>query len=157
MLATRTIIGIVVGSIIIGLGGFSLVNALAPTISMNENFVIGSGDSASFSIPAPKDAPQYMRIVGDAFDMKQTRPGMDKQDGKNGSYKKELILDWAHAEDGQTIIVIQNTGASELEITANTNQTPDPFGITFDFMVITSGVIILGFSLGFTLRKPKGF
>ena len=40
MLATRTIIGIVVGSIIIGLGAFSLVNTLAPTISMNENFDI---------------------------------------------------------------------------------------------------------------------
>ena len=156
MLATRTIIGIVVGSLIIGLGGFSLVNTLAPTISMNENFVIGSGDSASFSIPAPKDAPQYMMIVGDAFDLKLASPG-DGLNIPNTSYKKELILDWAHAEDGQTTILIQNTGASELEITANTNQTPDPFGITFDFMVITSGVIILGFSLGFTLRKPKGF
>ena len=156
MLATRTIIGIVVGSIIIGLGGFSLVNTLAPTISMNEDFVIGSGDSASFSIPAPKDAPQYMIITGDSFDVKLTSPGKGLII-ENTSYKKELILDWTHAEDGQTIIVIQNTGASELEITANTNQTPDPFGITFDFMVITSGVIILGFSLGFTLRKPKGF
>ena len=156
MLATRTIIGIVVGSIIIGLGGFSLVNTLAPTISMNEDFVIGPGDSASFSIPAPKDAPQYMMIAGDAFDVKLTSPGEGLKI-ENTSYKKELVLDWSHAEDGQTIIVIQNTGASELEITANTNQTPDPFGITFDFMVITSGVIILGFSLGFTLRKPKGF
>ena len=156
MLATRTIIGIVVGSIIIGLGAFSLVNTLAPTISMNENFVIGSGDSASFSIPAPKDAPQYMMIVGDAFDLKLISPG-EGLNIPNTSYKKELILDWTHSEAGQTTILIQNTGASELEITANTNQTPDPFGITFDFMVITSGVIILGFSLGFTLRKPKGF
>ena len=156
MLATRTIIGIVVGSIIIGLGAFSLVNTLAPTISMNENFVIGSGDSASFSIPAPKDAPQYMMIVGDTFDLKLISPG-EGLNIPNTSYKKELILDWTHSEAGQTTILIQNTGASELEITANTNQTPDPFGITFDFMVITSGVIILGFSLGFTLRKPKGF
>lgn len=138
------------------MGGFSLVNTLAPTISINENFVIGSGDSDSFSIPAPKDAPQYIMIIGDSFDLKLTSPG----EGLNiptTSYKKELILDWAHSEDGQTIIVIQNTGASELEITVNTNQTPDPFGITFDFMVIISGVIIIGFSLGFTLRKPKGF
>ena len=156
MLATRTIIGIIVGSLVIGLGGYSLVTSLAPTISMNENFVIGSGESASFSIPAPKDAPQYMMIVGDAFDVKLISPG-DGLNIPNTSYKKELVLDWTHTEEGQTIIVIQNTGASELEITANTNQTPDPFGITFDFMVITSGVIILGFSLGFTLRKPKGF
>ena len=95
-------------------------------------------------------------IIGDSFDLKLTSPG-DGLSISNTSYKKELVLDWSHTEDGQTIIVIQNTGASELEITANTNQTPDPFGITFDFMVITSGVVILGFSLGFTLRKPKGF
>ena len=156
MLAVRTIIGLIVGSLVIGLGAFALVNSLAPTISMNENFVIGSGDSASFSIPAPKDAPQYMMIIGDSFDLKLTSPG-DGLSISNTSYKKELVLDWSHTEDGQTIIVIQNTGASELAITANTNQTPDPFGITFDFMVITSGVVILGFSLGFTLRKPKGF
>ena len=156
MLAVRTIIGLVVGSLVIGLGAFALVNSLAPTISMNENFIISPGASEFFTIPAPKDAPQYMMIVGDAFDVKLTSPG-DGLNISNTSYKKELILDWTHTEDGQTIIVVQNTGASELEITANTNQTPDPFGITFDFMVITSGVIILGFSLGFTLRKPKGF
>ena len=156
MLAVRTIIGLVVGSLVIGLGAFALVNSLAPTISMNENFIISPGDSEFFTIPAPKDAPQYMMIIGDSFDLKLTSPG-DGLSISNTSYKKELILDWSHTEDGQTIIVIQNTGASELAITANTNQTPDPFGITFDFMVITSGVVILGFSLGFTLRKPKGF
>ena len=69
MLATRTLIGMIVGGLIIGLGGYSLVDTLgASTVSMNENFVIGSGDNASFSIPAPKDAPQYMKIVGDAFE-----------------------------------------------------------------------------------------
>ena len=156
MLATRTIIGLVVGSLVIGLGAFALINSLAPTISMNENFVISPGDSEFFTIPAPKDAPQYVMIIGDSFDLKLTSPG-DGLNISNTSYKKELVLDWTHTENGQTIIVIQNTGASELEITANTNQTPDPFGITFDFMVITSGVVILGFSLGFTLRKPKGF
>ena len=156
MLAVRTIIGLVVGSLVIGLGAFALVNSLAPTISMNENFIISPGDSEFFTIPAPKDAPQYMMIIGDSFDLKLTSPG-DGLTISNTSYKKELVLDWSHTEDGQTIIVIQNTGASELAITANTNQTPDPFGITFDFMVITSGVVILGFSLGFTLRKPKGF
>ena len=157
MLATRTLIGMIVGGLIIGLGGYSLVDTFgASTVSMNENFVIGSGDNASFSIPAPKDAPQYMKIVGDAFDLKLDSPG-EGLTIPNTSYKKELVLDWTHVTEGQTIIVVQNTGASELEIIANTNQTPNPFGITFDFMVITSGVIILGFSLGFTLRKPKGF
>ena len=156
MLATRTIIGIVVGSIIIGLGGFSIVNNLAPTITNDSNFDIYPGDSEILTIIAPKDAPQYMMIVGDAFDVKLTSPG-DGYNIPNTSYKKELVLDWTHTEEGQTKIVIQNTGSSELEVTANINQTPNPFRMTFDFMVIISGVIILGFSLGFTLRKPKGF
>ena len=60
-------------------------------------------------------------------------------------------------EDGETKIEIQNTGNKELEITAETNQTPNPFGLTFDLMVMISGVVIIGFSLGFTIRKPKGF
>ena len=156
MLATRTIIGIVIGSIIIGLGAYSIVNNLTPTIANYENFDISSGDSEILSITAPKDAPQYMMIVGDAFDVKLTSPG-EGYTIPNTSYKKELVLDWSHVEDGQTKIVIQNTGASELEITSNTNQSPNPFRITFSFMVIISGLIILGFSLGFTLRKPKGF
>ena len=33
MLAVRTIIGLVVGSLVIGLGAFALVNSLAPTIT----------------------------------------------------------------------------------------------------------------------------
>ena len=97
MLATRTIIGMIVGSIVIALGAYSLVNTLGPTISMDEDFVIASGENASFSIPAPKDAPQYMKIVGDAFDLKLTSPG-DGLTIPNTSYKKELVLDWAHVE-----------------------------------------------------------
>ena len=106
MLAVRTIIGLVVGSLVIGLGAFALVNSLAPTISMNENFVMSPGDSEFFTIPAPKDAPQYMMIIGDSFDLKLTSPG-DGLNISNTSYKKELVLDWTHTEDGQTIIVIK--------------------------------------------------
>jgi hypothetical protein len=75
----------------------------------------------------------------------------------NTSYKNELELNWIHSENGDTKILIQNTGNKELDITVITNQTPDPLGFTFDFMVIISGIIIIGFSMGFTIRKPKGF
>ena len=68
-----------------------------------------------------------------------------------------MILDWVHLVDGDSKILIQNTGNKELEITAITKQTPSPVGFTFDLMVIISGMVIIGFSMGFTLRKPKGF
>jgi len=68
-----------------------------------------------------------------------------------------LILNWVHLVDGDSKILIQNTGNNELEITVITKQTPDPVGFTFDLMVIISGIVIIGFSMGFTLQKPKGF
>jgi len=33
----------------------------------------------------------------------------------------------------------------------------DPIQITYHIMVIIGGVVILGFSAGFSVRKPKGF
>ncbi len=156
MLDKRTIIGIVVGSIIIELGAYSLISNIGPTIAVNEHFVVEVGEPIFFTIPAPSHSPQSMTITGDTFDLKLKSPGDGLQINQT-SYKDKLNLDWVHLEDGETKIEIQNTGNTELEITSVTNQTPNPFGFTFDLMVIISGMVILGFSLGFTLRKPKGF
>ena len=156
MLAKRTIIGIVVGSIIIALGGYSLIIHIGPTVDMDEYFLVVVGDSIPLTIPAPADAPQSLIITGNAFDLKLQSPG-DGLKIPNTSYKNELKLEWAHVESGTTKILIQNTGDSDLEITAVTKQTPNPFGFTFDVMVLITGIIIIGMSMGFTMRKPKGF
>ncbi len=156
MLDKRTIIGLVVGSAIIALGAYSLLSNIGPTIAVSEHFVVEVGEPIYFSIPAPNHSPQSMIITGDTFDLKLQSPGNGLQINQT-SYKDELKLNWVHLEDGETKIEIQNTGNTELEITAETNQTPNPFGFTFDLMVIISGLVILGFSMGFTLRKPKGF
>jgi len=156
MLAKRTIIGLIIGVAIIALGGHSLFSHLGPTINVNEYFVVEAGELTSFTIPAPSHSPQHMMITGDTFDLTLESPGDGLQIPKT-SYKNELTLDWTHLEDGETKIEIQNTGNKELEITAETNQIPNPFGLTFDLMVMISGIVIIGFSMGFTMRKPKGF
>jgi hypothetical protein len=156
MLSKKTIIGFIVGSIIIALGGYSLISQLGPTVIINENFVVDVGDPISFTIPAPKNAAQHIKILGDSFDLELKSPSNGLQIPKK-SYKDEIVLDWVHLEDGESKIKIQNTGSSELEITALTEQTPTQIGFTFDIMVMTSGMVIIGFSMGFTLRKPKGF
>jgi hypothetical protein len=97
-----------------------------------------------------------MTITGDFFDMKLESPG-DGLQIPNTSYKKEVNLNWTHLIDGETKIHIQNTGNAELTITGVLVRTSDPIWFTFDLMVITSGMVIIGFSMGFTLRKPKGF
>ena len=155
MLSKRTIIGLVVGSVIIAIGGYSLISHIG-TITIHENYVVAEGDSTHYRIPAPVHTPQTMKIVGDSFDLKLTSPGDGLQIPKT-SYKKQLDLDWTHLIDGETEIQIQNTGNTELTITGEIVRTSDPIWFTFDIMVITSGMVIIGFSMGFTLRKPKGF
>ena len=155
MLSKRTIIGLIVGSAIIAIGGYSLLLHIG-MITINEDYVVVVGDSMSYTIPAPAHTPQHMMIVGDAFDVKLQSPGEGLQIPIT-SHKKEIIIDWIHLVDGESRIQIQNTGESELEITGILIRSSDPIWFTFDLMVITSGMVIIGFSMGFTLRKPKGF
>ena len=155
MLSKRTVIGLIVGSAIIAIGGYSLLSHVG-TITIHEDYVVGVGDSMSYTIPAPNHTPQSMKIAGDAFDLKLASPGDGLQIPQT-SYKKELTLDWTHLVDGESKILIQNTGNTELSITGKLIRSSDPIWFTFDLMVITSGMVIIGFSMGFTLRKPKGF
>ena len=155
MLSKRTIIGLIVGSAIIAIGGYSLLLHIG-TITIHEDYTVGLGDPMSYTIPAPNHTPQSMKIVGDAFDLKLTSPSDGLQIPKT-SYKKEVTLDWTHLADGESKILIQNTGNTELSITGELIRSSDPVWFTFDLMVITSGMVIIGFSMGFTLRKPKGF
>lgn len=156
MLSKRTIIGLVVGTIIIGIGGYSLITHIG-TITVDENYIVEVGDSTVYRIPAPDGSFQNMMITGDSFDLKLKSPGVGLQIPNMTSYKEELKLDWVHLEDGETVIHIQNTGNSELQITGELIRSSDPIWFTYDLMVIISGMVIIGFSMGFTLRKPKGF
>ena len=166
MLSKRTIIGLVVGSAIVAIGGFALIGHIG-TITINENYVVGVGDSTFYTIPAPDHTPQHMEISGDAFDLKLESPSVGLQIPPTSSEKtvesfknridEPLVLDWVHLADGETKIQIQNTGNSELTITGVLIRSSDPVWFTYDLMVITSGMVIIGFSMGFTLRKPKGF
>ncbi len=166
MLSKRTIIGMIIGTAIIAIGGYSLITHIG-TITIHEDYVVGVGDSAFYTIPAPNHSPQHLEIFGAAFDLKLTSPGLGLQipspDSENTveSFKNRvdepLTLEWIHLEDGETKIHIQNTGNSELHIIGELIRSSDPIWFTFDLMVITSGMVIIGFSMGFTLRKPKGF
>lgn len=155
MLSKRTIIGIIVGSAIIAIGVYSLISDIGlQTIQVNETFAVG--ESTSYQINANEHATQHMKIIGDKFDLKLSSPGDGLQIPKT-SHIKEVTLDWTHLKDGITVINLQNTGSSELKVEATLEVTSDPILFPFHMMVIISGMIIIGFSMGFTLRKPKGF
>ena len=171
MMSKRTIIGLVVGSAIIAIGGISLIQHIG-TITINENYIVAVGGETTYRIPAPNHTPQHMEITGDAFDLRLKSPGVglmipnnatnqfepaDGMESFKNRIEEPLTIDWTHLEDGETIIHIKNTGNSELEITGVLIRGSDPIWFTYDLMVIISGMVIIGFSMGFTLRKPKGF
>jgi hypothetical protein len=155
VLSQRTIIGIIVGSAIIAIGIYSLISGIGlHTIQVNETFAVG--ESTSYQINANEHANQHMKITGEKFDLKLSSPGDGLQIPQT-SHTKEVTLDWTHLKDGITVINLQNTGSSELKVEATLEVSSDPILFPFHMMVIISGMIIIGFSMGFTLRKPKGF
>ena len=123
MLEKRTIIGYIVGSIIITIGGYSLISHIG-TITINENYIVEIGDSTFYTIPAPDHTPQHMEISGEAFDIKLTspEPGLqipsDTSENTVESFKDRiddpLKLEWVNLADGETKIQIQNTGNTKL-------------------------------------------
>ena len=155
VLSKRTIIGFIVGSVIIGIGVASLLQHVG-TLVIDEDHVIGQGSAEIYKIPAPQGTSQSMTIAGDAFDVTLSSPGDGLQIPET-KYKEKAELEWVHAEDGETTIRIHNTGKSELQVTGTLIRSADPIWFTYDIMVIISGMVIIGFSMGFTLRRPKGF
>ena len=155
MWSRLTIIGVVVGSIIIGIGAAALVMHLGP-ITVTEEYTVLPGEAVSYLIPAPEGTAQTMSITGDRFNVTLSSPGGGLQI-PNAEYRGSAALSWTHAESGDTTIYVKNAGGGDLQINPVIERSSDPIWIAFDFMVIISGIIIIGFSMGFAARRPKGF
>lgn len=155
MITKRTAIGLAAGGVIIAIGILALISEITRgPLEINETF--GVGESTSYQITGADGSHHTMKITGEKFDLELKSPGNGLQIPKK-SHSKEVTLDWYHLEDGKTLINLQNTGNSDLVVEASLEVSTDPILFAYHFIVITSGVIIIGFSLGFSLRKPKGF
>ncbi len=155
MLTKRTVLGIGVGSVILALSLASLVLHIGiQTIEVDETF--GVGEFTSYRLTAPNHTPQIMNITGDAFDVKLETPANGLQVPLT-PHTKEVKFSWIHLADGDTRIEIQNTGNSDLHVEATFQVTIDPILITYDIMVAITGVVVIGLSAGFSIRKPRGF
>ena len=155
MFTKRTIIGIIIGTIIIGIAVAALVTSFGlQTLDIEETIEIGK--SLPYTITAPASTPQLMTITGDRFDVTLSSPSDGLQIPLT-SYTNQTTIEWMHVADGVTEIKVQNTGNTDLSVKALVKISTDPILFAYHFIVITAGVIIIGFSLGFSVRKPKGF
>jgi hypothetical protein len=155
VLNKRTIIGIGVGGAIIAIGLFSLVSSFGLQITPVDD-TIGLGDSITYRPTAPEGATQYVNITGASFtiDLKSPRGGLQIPERE---HKNNVDIEWVHLIDGVSVLKIKNTGDSELHVTGTLEYLEDPLKITYHILVIIAGMVIIGFSSAFSVRKPRGF
>ena len=156
MLNKYTIVGLIAGCIISGLGVISMIDFLAnPVDIMNFDDDFGVGESTTFVFQAPENSDQMMIITGDSFDVKVSTPGNAAK--FDGSYKNKANISWVNTVSGENVIKIQNTGQSELNAKGALKKSQDPLFLTYHLLVIIAGIVVIGFSAAFTVRKPRGF
>ena len=156
MLNKYTIIGLIVGCIISGLGVASMIDFLVnPVDIMDFDDDFGVGESTTFVFQAPENSDQIMIITGDSFDVKVSTP--DNAAKFDGSYKNKANISWVNTVSGENVIKIQNTGQSELNANGALKKSQDPLFLTYHLLVIIAGIVVIGFSAAFTVRKPRGF
>ena len=115
----------------------------------------GVGESTTFVFQAPENSLQKMVITGGSFDVKVSIP--DNVAKFDNSYKNKADISWVNTVSGENIIKIQNTGQSELNAKGTLEKSRDPLFLTYHILVIIAGIVVIGFSAAFTVRKPRGF
>ena len=115
----------------------------------------GVGESTIFSFQAPENSFQTLTIIGDTFDVKILTS--DEKNNIDNSYKNEADISWVNTIAGENVIKIQNTGNSELNAKGTLEKSRDPLFLTYHILVIIAGIVVIGFSAAFTVRKPRGF
>jgi hypothetical protein len=156
MLNKLTIIGIIIGSVISILGVASMVSSLStPNEIQEDSATFGVGDLDKINFNAPENSYQSLTVTGDSFDIKIVTP--DLSNDIDASFKDKANFSWTSTTSGQTIITIQNTGDSEFTEEYKFELERDPLFFTYSVLVIIAGVVIIGFSAGFSAKKPKGF
>ena len=155
MLNKFTIIGLVAGCIISGIGVISFADSLlTPIEKMEFNDIFQPGEKTTFPFSAPKDSKHYLTIEGDSFTVKVKSP--DSDDTVNQNFKKQADISWISSE-GENVIFIENMGKSELIVDGTIEKTRDPLFFTYHILVIIAGIVIIGFSAAFSAKKPRGF
>ena len=156
MLDKYTIIGLIVGCVISGLGVASMVDSLVNPIEIRQtNDTFGVGDSDKIRFNAPANSFQTLTITGDTFDVKILT--IDEKNNIDNSYKDEATFSWTNTVSGENVIQIQNTGQSEFNISGTFELSRDPLFLTYHILVIIAGIVVIGFSAAFSVRKPRGF
>ena len=149
-------VGLIIGSIISILGASSMVSSLSsPSEIQEDSATFGIGDMDKIQFNAPENSFQSLTVTGDSFDIKIITP--DSSNDVDQSFKNKASFSWTTGTSGEITIIIQNTGNSEFTEDYRFELQRDPLFFTYSILVIIAGIVIIGFSAGFSAKKPKGF
>ncbi len=155
MFTKRTVIGTAIGCTIIAIGVAAFVGDLGlQTVLVDDTHA--TGEQASYRFGAAANSTQSLKITGELFDVEIATPDGGLQVPLT-EYKDEAVFEWTHAADGVSSIRIRNTGSTDLAVTGELGISTDPIYFTYHVLVMISGIVIVGFSAGFSIRKPRGF
>ena len=133
-----------------------MVSSLSSPSEIQEDSVtFGIGDMDKIQFNAPENSFQSLTVTGDSFDIKITTP--DSSNDVDQSFKNKASFSWTTGTSGEITIIIQNTGNSEFTEDYRFELQRDPLFFTYSILVIIAGIVIIGFSAGFSAKKPKGF
>ena len=154
MLTKKTAVGIGIGVLAIGLGSFFLVQSLISNDNaVNDTVDIGKSDI--FQFEAQKHFHEVLNVTGASFHVTLKTPADGIQ--VNQDFQNNTSFDWYSLADGKHFINVTNTGGSTLHVTGHLQAVQSPLIFMSHLLVISSGVLIIGFSAAFSIRKPRGF
>jgi hypothetical protein len=154
MLTRKTIIGIGIGGLAVALGTYFLVQSLVSDVhNVNESVDIGKSDV--FQFDAQQHYHELLNVTGSSFHVKLQTPSNGLQ--VDDDFTKAVSFDWFVLQDGKNFINITNTGGSALQVTGKLKAVENPLVFASHLIVISSGVLIIGISAAFSVRKPRGF
>ena len=154
MLTKKTAIGIGIGSLAVALGTFFLVQSLISNVNV-VNDAVDMGKSDIFQFDAQKHFHEFLNVTGASFHVVLKTPADGIQ--VNQDFQKNTSFDWYSLADGKHFINVTNTGGSTVHVAGKLQAVQSPLIFMSHLMVISSGVLIIGFSAAFSIRKPRGF
>ena len=113
------------------------------------------GKSDIFSFHALQHYHEFLNVTGSSFHVTLKTP----KDGFKliSDFKNEISFEWYSLQNGKHFINITNTGGSGLHVIGKLQAVTNPLIFTSHLIVISSGVLIIGISAAFSIRRPKGF
>jgi hypothetical protein len=156
MLTRKTIIGIGIGALAVGLGSYFMIQSLVSNVhEVNEPVDIGKSDV--FQFDAQQHYHELLNVTGSSFHVKLQTPSIPGSLQVDDNFQKAVTFDWFVLKDGKNFINITNTGDSALHVTGKLSAVEKPIIFTLHLIVISSGILIIGISAAFSVRKPRGF